>query len=187
MSITTVPEEPDDEWEDGPIDETLRDEPAPEMPISEELDAQLAKLEGEEGFDEPLIDDPGISPIPQESRLDEGLQTLEANEPFEPPAASSTAIEPISEPDSPDVSGTPGDDTLDPPATLQEFAESGGKFESGKVSLPGFPSPQQDGPMDPMKQYLDSGYSVSQLQSDFLMDHSAQLDLLTESMERVRL
>lgn len=179
----------DDEWEGGQLEEAPQDEPAPELPDSEELDAKLAELESEEGFDEPLIDDPGVSPIPQEDgQLDEGLASLEADEPFQHTLEkSASAIEPVSEPDSPDVSDPPDDESLTPPGTLKEFYEAGGTTSGTSGSLPGFPEPSKDGPMDPLKQYLDSGYSMAQLQSDLLIDHSSQLDMLTESLERGRL
>jgi hypothetical protein len=48
------------------------------------------------------------------------------------------------------------------------------------------PAPSQDGPVDPLKQYLDSSYSLANAHNDFLLDHSQQLDTLLEGLERGR-
>lgn len=194
----------EEEWEGGPLEEAPRDEPAPEMPEPEDLAAQLANLEENEGFDEPEIADAGISPIPQQEPpateipqndpLQVELQTLEANEPFLKPSAHAPevpdrmVIDTPATPSTGDSMVVPGDEGLPaPPATLQGFYEAGGKIQGGLGALPGFPPMQQDGPMDHLKQYLDSSYSMSQLSSELLIDHTAQLDLLQESLERSRL
>jgi hypothetical protein len=179
--------EKEDEWEGGPIEETPQDEPAPEELDSEQLDAQLADLEEKEGFDEPLIDDPGVSPIPEENQLDSKVASLEADAPFQFEAAEVGEAELPAENPAAVGSELPEDDPEAPPATLEGFYEAGGKTSGTSGSLPGFMPASQDGPMDQLKQYLDSNYSLSQQQVDFLIDHSAQLDILSEGLERGRL
>ena len=173
------------EWEGGPL------EPEPQdQPDTGGLDEQLQSLEEGEGFEEPEIADEGISPAAQfEEPLEASLQTLEEDEPFQLQKQAPFTLDPLEEPAIPAIDGElpEADDPLTPPESMQEFYEEGGKFEGGQASLPGFPPVSKDGPMEGLKSFLDSGFSLSQINADLLMDHGAQLDHITESLGRARL
>jgi len=194
MAINTIVDNggEDDDWEEGPItnEEVSRDEPAPELPSSEELDAQLKHLEANEPemAQEPEIADEGVSPIHPDEALKDQLQTLETNEPFQPQAhQASAAVEPISQPASPDISDMPEDDPQAPPATLKDFYEAGGTIQGGLGALPGIPGPRPEEAGEPLKQYIQSAGNFSQATADFLLDHTQQLDGILERLERGRL
>jgi hypothetical protein len=187
MSIPTTPNNGGEdayEWEEGPIEPVSRDQPS-----EEGLDEQLQSLEDNEGFEEPEIADEGISPTNQfEEPLEQALQTLEADEPFELQKQAPVALDPLSEPAAPDLGSIPEEaDPLTPPGSLQELYAAGGRSDSGGTSLPGFPPVSNDGPIDSLKTFLDSGFSMNQLHTELLIDHGAQLDHLTESLGRARL
>jgi len=194
----------DDEWEDGPLEDEAREETAPVDPedVGEELQAQLEKFDAEQDFEfagEPEVADPGIPPtaemfsdnapaIPEGGALDEQLQTLEGTEPFDFQQASAEAPEApnVSAPDA-NLMDEPDDEIGFPPESFGKFLEQGGETDGRTGSLPGMPRASQDGPIDPLKQHLDSSFSLARAQNDFLIDHSQQLDGLLEGLERGRL
>jgi hypothetical protein len=188
MALPPTIDDGGEDWEGGPLENEPRDEAAPELPDTEQLDQQLSDLEEGEPFPEPEIADEGVSPVPDSAPLEQELQTLEEEQPFEFQKEGAAPDAPEIEAPNPELLETPedGEEFPPPPATLEDFYKTAGKTQGGMGALPGMPAPSQDGPVDPLKQYLDSSYSLANAHNDFLLDHSQQLDTLLEGLERGR-